>query len=219
MTMSEELLNEILRNANRNNLFRTIVEKARDRGTMLEIHADRRDLDSGRIGFVLEVGEDGFTFQELDDEGDIDGVVTLSFRSLVELRERSREICRIQALHRVEEETETSDEDVEVSAADMIRGRLEAAQMSNTLIEVRIETDADCRHVRGFVTNITGEFVQLNVVTYNGDPNGVATLRLRDVSTLFEDDWEIRRARRLYEMRDGLYDSAEFTSGSSPETS
>jgi len=57
------------------------------------------------------------------------------------------------------------------------------------------------------------------VVTYNGDPNGVATLRLRDVSTLFEDDWEIRRARRLYEMRDGLYDSAEFTSGSSPEAS
>ncbi len=219
MTMSEELLNEILRNANRNNLFRSIVEKARDRGTMLEIHADRRDLDSGRIGFVLEVGEDGFTFQELDDEGDIDGVVTLSFRSLVELRERSREICRIQALHRVEEETETSDEDVEVSAADMIRGRLEAAQISNTLIEVRIETDSDCRHVRGFVTNITSEFVQLNVVTYNGDPNGVATLRLRDVSTLFEDDWEIRRARRLYEMRDGLYDSAEFTSGSSPEAS
>jgi hypothetical protein len=216
--MSEELLNEILRNANRNNLFRSIVEKARDRGTMLEIHADRRDLDSGRIGFVLEVGEDGFTFQELDDEGDIDGVVTLSFRSLVELRERSREICRIQALHRAEEEAETSDEDVEVSAADMIRGRLEAAQLSNTMIEVRIETDADCRHVRGFVTNVTGEFVQLNVVTYNGDPNGVATLRLQDVSTLFEDDWEIRRARRLYEMRDGLYDSAEFVSGSSPET-
>lgn len=216
--MSEELLNEILRNANRNNLFRSIVEKARDRGTMLEIHADRRDLDSGRIGFVLEVGEDGFTFQELDDEGDIDGVVTLSFRSLVELRERSREICRIQALHRAEEEAETSDEDLEVSAADMIRGRLEAAQLSNTMIEVRIETDADCRHVRGFVTNVTGEFVQLNVVTYNGDPNGVATLRLQDVSTLFEDDWEIRRARRLYEMRDGLYDSAEFVSGSSPET-
>ncbi len=217
--MSEELLNEILRNANRNNLFRSIVERARDRGVLLEVHADRRDLDSGRIGFVLEVGEDGFTFQELDDEGDIDGVVTISFRSIVELRERSREICRIQALHQVQEEEAASDEDVEVSTADLIRGRLEAAQLNSTMIEVRIETDADCRHIRGFVTNVTSEFVQLNVVTYNGDPNGVATLRLQDVSTLFEDDWEIRRARRLYEMRDGLYDSAEFTSGSSPEAS
>ena len=218
--MSEDLLNEILRNANRNNLFRTLVEKARDRGTLIELHADRRDLESGRIGFVLEVGDENFSFQELDDEGQIDGVVTISFRSILELRERSREVCRIQALHATQDqEDETSDEDIEYSSADLIRGRLEAAFAAGLMIEIRIETDSDYRHVRGFVSNLSRDFVQLNVVTYNGDPNGVATLRIQDISTLFEDDWEIRRARRLYEMRDGLYDSAEFEENPSPEAS
>lgn len=216
--MSEELLNEILRNANRNNLFRDIVERARDKGQMIEVHADRRDLDTGRIGFVLEVGDDGFTFQELDEEGEMDGVVTIGFRSVVELRENSREICRIRALYEHPDEEEASDDDQSYASSDMIRNRLEAAQATGALIEVRIETDNDCRHVRGFVVGVSGEFVQMQTVTYNGDPNGMATMRLREVSTLFEDDWEIRRARRLYRLREGLYDSAEFNHQAPPET-
>lgn len=212
--MSEELLNEILRNANRNNLFRSIVDGARDRGSMLEVHADRRNLDAGRIGFVLESGDDGFSFQELDDEGEPDGVVTLSFRSIIELRERSREICRLQALHRAatEEHLAHSEDDASYSNAGVIRSRLESAQASRALIEVRIESDNDVRHIRGFVASVSRDFVQLNVVTFNGDPDGVATVKLNDVSTIFEDDWEIRRARKLYENRAGLYDSAEFES-------
>lgn len=218
MTMSEELLNEILRNANRNNLFRDIVEKARDRGTLLEVHADRRDLDAGRIGFVLEVGDDGFSFQELDEEGEMDGVVTIGFRSVVELREESREICRIKALNDNPEEGTASDDDQSYASADMIRNRLEAAQATGALIEVRIETDNDYRHIRGFIVGVSSEFVQMQTVTYNGDPNGRATMRLREISTLFEDDWEIRRARRLYRLRDGLYDGAEFNHEAPPET-
>jgi hypothetical protein len=214
--MSEELLNEILRNANRNNLFKAIVDGARDRGSLLQVHADRRSLDSGRIGFVLESGDDGFTFQELDDEGEPDGVVTITFRSVIELRERSREICRLQTLHRANNEMLVhGEDDHSYSSAGVIRNRLEAAQANNALIEVRLETENDVRHIRGFVHSVSRDFVQLNVVTYNGDPDGTATIKLNDVSTIFEDDWEIRRARRLYENRAGMYDSAEFEAGPS----
>ena len=210
--MDDEILSEILRKANRDNLFQLIIERARDQGSMLQVYANGHDMETAYEGFVLETGDDAFLLQEIDDEGELDGTVTMAYRAVLELREGSRLLCRMQALHGTNQDGdfESGEEGDEYSGADLIRGRLESAHTNRRLINVRLVSNTDFRHVAGFVRTITSAFVQFDVLTESGNPDGIATVRLEDVIAIYEDDWQIRRALKLYERRMGLYDNAEF---------
>jgi len=216
--MDDEILSEILRKANRDNLFQLIIERARDQGTLLQVYANGHDLETAYEGFVLETGDDAFLLQEIDDEGELDGTITMAYRSVLELREGSRLLCRLDALHGAnrQEDYEAAEEGDEYSGADLIRGRLESAHANRRLINVRLASVTDFRHVAGFVRTITNAFVQFDVLTESGNPDGIATVRLEDIIAIYEDDWQIRRATKLYEQRHGLYDGAEFDAYRTP---
>ena len=216
--MSEEILNEILRNANRDDLFRQIVVRAYRTGTMIQVYANPVDLSGGYEGYVLEVGDDAFAMQELDDEGELEGVITLTFRSVMEICERSRLLCRLQALRDAQKraEYESGEEGEEYSQSDLIRGRLERARVRGDLVNVRISTPSDFRFVAGFVRSMNKEFAQFNALTESGNPDGIATVRMQDITAVFEDDWQIRRALLLHQSRENLYDEAESDAYEAP---
>ncbi|MBI1320609.1 MAG: hypothetical protein GC168_16925 [Candidatus Hydrogenedens sp.] len=218
--MSDEILSEILRNANRDNLFRQIIVRARSKGTLVQVFANAHDMESAYEGYVLDLGDDAFQLQEVDEEGQFDGIITMSFREVTEIREHSRLLCRLQVLREadadVDDEIEPGDEGEEYTGGDLILGRLQMAVAHETLINVRVSSSTDYRFVAGYVRSIDRDFVQFNALTESGNPDGVATVRLRDISAVFEDDWQIRRALKLYERRRDLYGPAEFDAYQAP---
>jgi len=218
--MSDEILSEILRNANRDNLFRQIIERARHKGALVQVFANSHDMESAYEGYVLDLGDDAFLLQEVDEEGHFDGTITMSFREVTEIREHSRLLCRLEALRSQDaeapEDAEPGEEGEEYTGGDLIAGRLAMALAHRTLINVRVSSATDYRFVAGFVRTIAREFVQFNALTESGNPDGVATVRLRDISAVFEDDWQIRRAMQLYAKRGHLYDPAEFDAYQAP---
>src|SRR5690606_889232 len=115
-------------------------------------------MESAYEGYVLDLGDDAFLLQEIDEEGQLDGTITMSFREVTEIRESSRLLCRLEALRaadaEVEEVVESGEEGEEYTGGDLILGRLQLALAHDTLINVRVSSSTDYRFVAGYVRSI-----------------------------------------------------------------
>jgi hypothetical protein len=197
--MSDELLREILRNANKENLFRALLVSAREGRVLVEVFADPKNLEASVTGFVRGMGEDTCTFEELDSDGEYDGMTTIRLRDVVEVVEDSYVLRRVAVLHaHAESLYGNACEEVFTDTEDAILGELEAAARAHELASCRLSSGHDYSFVVGFVKRIGEEFLQIARVTRWGEKDGVSTVRLQDISLIYRDDQPLRAARFLY---------------------
>jgi len=72
-----------------------------------------------------------------------------------------------------------------------------------------VATSYDYADELGFVHGLLGGFVQLDRLTWYGEPDGMATIRISDIVRICRNDRHHQAALMLYEHRNDLYDDAQ----------
>ncbi len=210
--MSEELLREILRNANRGDLYLQILREAREKNTLVQIHANPHDLEQPVIGYVRSIGDETCIVQELDWEGLPDGLTTITIRQIRQIQQNTRHLCRIAWLqqHHPHPFDPMEIEDLTEDPEDCLVSELELARDSGQLVNCRIASENDFVQVLGFVRDIVDGYVQIHLLTIWGEPDGVATVRLQDIVSIYRNDRQQNAAYTLYENRHEVYKQTEW---------
>lgn len=202
--MSEDLLREILGNANKNDTFRQLLAQARDQHTLIQVFANPHNLDEHVIGYVRSLGADTCTMEEIRSTGDEDGNNSFLIRDVIQIAEDTRLLRRIEILrergHAIEE-SETFLSEV----SDCFLTELERAQGLHEMVNCKIATLRDYRHVSGFVRNIKDGYVQIALITMEGDPDGLATIRINDIVSVYRNEKRQQAAMLFHSERDRLY--------------
>lgn len=208
--MSDELLREILREANRDELFRKALEEARDAGCMVEVHANVVDLEHSVIGFVHSVGLDLCHVLEIGETGLPDGLASFHLSDVRHIARDTRGLCRRRLLYENRARFIDLDPPAFLEPEDVsIEGHLHAlidARDSGAMVSVRIATEQDFRHVNGRVRSIHDGYAEIARIDRHGEPDGVSLLRLRDIALVYRNDQRQRMAELWHAHRDSLYD-------------
>ena len=204
--MSDDIIREILREANKSDLFRKVLLQARSARRLVQVFANAQNLDQSHVGFVRNLGEDTLLLQELTWEGEPDGTTAFNMRELIQVSENTRKLRRVQllneqGLHPFGESLDHFDEE----AVDCVETELKRAQEQEQLVSLRISTDHDYSQLGGFVRFVGDGYVQLELITTAGEPDGLATLRMKDVACVMRDDRQHRAAMQYYRFRAQLY--------------
>lgn len=180
--MSEDLLREILGNANKNDTFRLLLIRAQEARALVQVYANPHNLDEFVVGYVRSVGADTCTLEELRYTGEPDGNNTFLMRDVVEIASDTRLLRRIELLQEhAETEIEEDEESFEPEVSDCISVELERALGRNEIVNCKITTPRDFRHVSGFVRSLLNGYVQIELITMEGDLDGMATIRVGDI--------------------------------------
>jgi hypothetical protein len=202
--MSEDLLREILGNANRNDTFRQLLIQARDVQSLIQVYANPHNLDEYVIGYVRSVGPDTCTMEEVRFTGEDDGKNSFLLRDVIQIAEDTRLLRRVALLREradVIEEPEAMDTEV----ADCFVTELERAQARHEMVNCKIATLRDFRHVSGFVNRIKDGYVRIALITMEGDADGIATIRINDIVSVYRNEKRQQAAMLFLSERDRLY--------------
>lgn len=204
--MSDDLLREILREANKGDLFRKILTQARVSKTLVQIYANPQNLEQSHVGFVRSLGEETVLLQELTCEGEPDGTTAFGIRQILEIAQNTRKLRRVQLLHeRGLHLIGGGDAGISEESEDCVEDELQRALEAEEIVSLRVTTDHDYSQVGGFVRYVGDGYVQVELITTVGEPDGLATLRITDVSCVMRNDRQHRAAMQYYKHREELY--------------
>lgn len=202
--MSEDLLREILGNANRNDTFRQLLIHGQATQTLLQVFANPHNLDEYIVGYVRSVGPDTCTMEEIRYTGESDGNNSFLIRDVIQISEDSRLLRRIEILRERTSDIEEPEE-FAPEVADCFLTELARAQAMHEMVNCKIATSRDFRHVSGFVHAIKDGYAQIALITMEGDPDGLATIRLNDVVSVYRNEKRQQAAMLFHSERDRLY--------------
>lgn len=204
--MSDDLLRDILREANKGDMFRKVLAQARDTKSLVQIYANAQNLEQSHIGFVRSLGGETLLLQELTWEGETDGTTAFGMREVLEIATNTRKLRRTQllfeqGLHDLSEEEEIIEEECD----NCVEEELKRAQSAEELVSLRVATEHDYTQVGGFVRYVGDGYVQVEMITTAGEPDGLATLRIKEVACVMRNDRQHRAAMQFYKYREQLY--------------
>ncbi len=202
--MSEDLLREILGNANKNDTFRQLLVRTQDARTLVQVFSNPHNLDESTIGYVRSIGPDTCTMEEMRYTGEADGNNTFFLRDVIQIATDTRLLRRIELL---QERNDADDEEdgIAPEASDCIVAELKHAQARLEMVNCKIATPRDFRHVSGFVRSIIDGYAEIDVITMEGDPDGVATIRVNDITSVYRNEKRQQAAMLFHSERDRLY--------------
>jgi len=203
--MSEDLLREILGNANRNDTFRQLLVRAQDAHALVQVYANPFNLDESTIGYVRTVGPDTCTMEEIRYTGEPDGNNTFLMRDIVQIATDTRMLRRIELLQERPEALALDDEDEIPEVPDCILSELEQACARREMVNCKVTTPRDFRHVSGFVRAILNGYAEIEMITMEGDPDGLATIRVSDIASVYRNEKRQQAAMLFHSERDRLY--------------
>ena len=202
--MSEDLLREILGKANKNDTFRQLLIQAQEREVLIQVFVNPHNLDEYVVGYVRSVGPDTCTVEEIRYSGEEDGNNSFLIRDVIQIAEDTRLLRRV-ALLREFADTIEEPEEVPAAPADCFTSELERAQARGEMVNCKISSMRDFRHVAGFVREIQGGYVRIDLITMEGDPDGVATIRISDIVSVYRNEKRQQAAMLFHSERDRLY--------------
>jgi len=202
--MSEDLLREILGKANKNDTFRQLLIQAQERGVLIQVFANPHNLDEFIIGYVRSVGPDTCTIEEIRYSGEEDGNNSFLIRDVVEIAEDTRLLRRVALLREYADSIEEP-EALDAEVADCFTSELERAQAQGEMVNCKISSLRDFRHVSGFVRDLSGGYVRIALITMEGDPDGIATIRISDIVSVYRNEKRQQAAMLFHSERDRLY--------------
>ncbi len=206
--MSEDLLREILGNANKNDTFRQLLVRAQDANALVQVFSNPHNLDESVIGYVRSVGPDTCTMEEMRFTGEVDGNNTFFMRDVIEIATDTRLLRRIELLQERSEGVEMDDDDddgLSPEVPDCITAELEHAQARREMVNCKIATPRDFRHVSGFVRAVLNGYAEIELITMEGDPDGIATIRVSDITSVYRNEKRQLAAMLFHSERDRLY--------------
>lgn len=193
-------------------IYREILLKAQQERTLVAVHTDPEDLDMFDVGYVRSVGDADFTLDSVSPEGEPEGILGRRFSQILRISQDSRYLRQIALLVEKLDKSgwaKQPPEPPEATPCSCFLDELKLARRHRQPVALQVGTYTDVQDVIGFVRKITDTYVQILDLTTDGLPDGMSTVKLKDIYSLVWGGKEQRVTALFYRHRKKLYGGAE----------
>ncbi|MDR1613028.1 MAG: hypothetical protein LBT97_09630 [Planctomycetota bacterium] len=169
------------------NLFREVLMEAHREKRLVCVFRDPSDLRRFAVGYVAGVSESDYSLQQVDPDGNLDGLDIGAIDDVIEIRSESRYARQICLLMENRDEPKgratpgwTGKPNPESCLDEVMRQALKEKLVVNLLIA----TGDDELRFYGIVRELTGTHTKIDVLTDDGEPDGTSVIRLDDIAGL-----------------------------------
>lgn len=190
------------------NLFReTLLEAHRER-QLVCIFRDPSDLRRFAVGFVEALSDNDYTLQQVDPDGNLDGLDIGSIDDIIEIRKESRYTRQIALLMENQPEPQKKSArgwngrpNPESCLEDVMR----QAVQEKLVVNILVATGDDELRFYGIVRDLTETHAKIDVLTDDGEPDGTTAIRLDDIAGLQVNTRDERKVAIFNRHRMHLY--------------
>lgn len=171
----------------RDDLFCGMLREAQKERQLVCIFRDPCDLRRFAVGFVEAVSDEDYSLQQIDPEGNPDGIDVGSIDDIIEIRKESRYARQIALLMDGEEEPKekapagwTGKPHPESCLDEALRRSMKEKLVVNILLA----TGEDELRFYGIVRDLTETHTRIDILSDDGEPDGTSVIRLDDIAGL-----------------------------------
>ncbi len=168
-------------------LFSDILREARRDKQLVCIFRDPSDLRRFAVGYVEAVSDGDYTLQQIDPDGNPDGLDIGSIDDIIEIRKESRYARQISLL--MEKENDPQQEPPQgwngkPNPASCLDAALKQSMLDKLVVNILLATGDDELRFYGIVRELSDTHVRVDVLSDDGEPDGTSVVRLDDIAGL-----------------------------------
>ena len=188
-------------------LFCEMLREAQKEKQLVCIFRDPSDLRRFAVGFVQAVSEEDYSLQQIDPDGNPDGIDIGSIDDIIEIRKESRYARQIALLMEKEEEPAKppSGWNGSPNPESCLEEVLRRSMMEKLVVNILLATGDDELRFYGIVRELTDTHARIDVLTDDGEPDGTSVVRLEDMAGLQVNTRDERKVALFNRHRMHLY--------------
>ncbi len=189
-------------------LFTDILYEAQREKQLVCIFRDPSDLRRFAVGFVEAVSDADYTLQQIDPDGNPDGLDIGSIDDIIEIRKESRYARQISLLMEKEDESQPrpaqgwNGKPHPESCLDEV---LRRSMQEKLVVNILLATGDDELRFYGIVRELSETHVRVDVLSDDGEPDGTSVVRLDDIAGLQVNTRDERKVALFNRHRMHLY--------------
>ena len=189
-------------------LFCEILREAQRERQLVCIFRDPSDLRRFAVGFVEAVSDADYTLQQIDPDGNPDGLDIGSIDDIIEIRKESRYARQIALLMEKEEEPAAKPAqgwNGKPNPESCLDEVLRKSMLDKLVVNVLLATGDDELRFYGIVRELTDTHVRVDVLSDDGEPDGTSVIRIDDIAGLQVNTRDERKVAQFNRHRMHLY--------------
>ena len=190
------------------NLFYKELRKACKNRDLVCVFRDPFDLRRFAVGYVVAVSEGDYTLQQIDPDGNPDGLDIGAVDDVIEIRKESRYTRQINLLVENKEAIAAGRGDGwsgKPHPESCLEAALAQAVAEKLVVNCMLATGDDEVRFYGIVREVTDTHARMDVFTDDGEPDGSTVVRLDDIAGLQVNTREERKVALFNRHRTHLY--------------
>ncbi len=192
----------------RSDLFCEMLREAQKEKQLVCIFRDPCDLRRFAVGFVQAVSDADYTLQQIDPDGNPDGLDIGSVDDIIEIRKESRYARQIALLMEKEEDPQakpTQGWNGKPHPESCLDEVLKHAMQERLVVNVLLATGDDELRFFGIVRELTETHTRIDILSDDGEPDGTSVIRLDDIAGLQVNTRDERKVALFNRHRMHLY--------------
>ena len=190
-------------------LFCEMLREAQKEKQLVCIFRDPSDLRRFAVGFVQAVSEADYTLQQIDPDGNPDGLDIGSIDDINEIRKESRYARQISLLMEKEEEQlpprPAQGWNGKPNPESCLDEALKHAMTERLVVNVLLATGDDELRFFGIGRELTATHTRIDILSDDGEPDGTSVIRLDDIAGLQVNTRDERKVALFNRHRMHLY--------------
>lgn len=178
------------------NLFIKILTQAKKRKKLVAIYTDKDNTDKFSAGYINDQIEEGVFLQSIDPNGFMDGTIFLNIDSIYAIDYDNKYLANLEYLYQNKDKLQEKNtfEFKRSQANYLIEDFLEKCSSEKILITIKLIYDVG---VTGYVKTLSEDDVCINVVTDEGEQDGVTYFKVEDIERIYLNGLDQNRLKIL----------------------
>jgi hypothetical protein len=189
-------------------LFCTMLREAQKERQLVCIFRDPCDLRRFAVGFVEAVSDTDYSLQQIDPDGNPDGIDIGSIDDIIEIRKESRYARQIALLMDKEEEPKAKQMqgwNGKPNPESCLDEALRHSMTDRLVVNILLATGDDELRFYGIVRELTETHTRIDILSDDGEADGTSVIRLDDIAGLQVNTRDERKVALFNRHRMHLY--------------
>ena len=161
-------------------MFTKKLKELKENKQIAAFYTNIDDTSKFSVGYVLDYNEDYFLLAEISPKGLNDGFVVNEINNIIRINVDSRYENKIKVLA---EYQKTIHENIEFQTDDIVFEVLKFAKIKNYIVSIEL-INSGFYDIQGYVATIEKDNCLINQVTEYGDVDGMAVIKLSDITKI-----------------------------------
>jgi hypothetical protein len=178
------------------NLFLNILKQAKKQKKLISIYTDKDNTDKFSAGYVNDQIEEGVFLQSIDPNGFDDGIIFLNIDNIYIIDYDNKYLANLEQLHKNRDKLQAKNTFTfkRSEGKCLIEDVFNKCKDEKILITVKLIYDVG---VTGFVKDLNEDDVCVNVITDDGEQDGLTYFKIEDVDRIYLDGIDQKRINIL----------------------